>query len=62
MRQIDGRWVCVECGAVLDIASDENPKATIHAASGKPNVRVLVVDGKEVHRCEVRQDRDPNLR
>ena len=55
MRQLDGRWVCVECGATIDVPNGKDPKPTIHAASGKPNMRVLMIDGKEVHRCEVRR-------
>ena len=53
MRLIDGRWVCRQCGAVLDVPTDRDPKVVIKAASGKPNVRVLMLGDTEVHRCEI---------
>jgi hypothetical protein len=31
----------------------EEPLATIIAAGGKPNVRVLKVGRREIHRCEI---------
>ncbi len=55
MRQHDGKWVCAHCGAELDVPKGAEPKVTIHAASGKPNVRVLMLDGKEIHRCEIKR-------
>ena len=57
MRQLDGRWLCVECGAELHVPQGEEPKVSLHAASGKPNVRVLKLGNKEIHRCEVRTAR-----
>jgi hypothetical protein len=38
---------------VLDIESDAEPLVVFHAASGEPNVRVISVEGREMHRCEV---------
>ena len=55
MRLHDGRYECTLCGAVLDVDSETEPKVAIHAASGKPNERVLSIDGNEIHRC-VRPD------
>jgi hypothetical protein len=54
MRHLDGKWLCAECGAVLHVADGDEPKVTIHAASGKPNVRVLMLRGVEIHRCEIK--------
>ena len=53
MRQPDGHWVCVQCGAKLDVPRDVQPVVTIHGASGKPNIRVLKVGRSEIHRCEL---------
>ena len=57
MRLNDGRYECAHCGAVLDIPLVEEPKVTIHAASGKPNMRVLTRHGKEIHRCDLDADK-----
>jgi hypothetical protein len=29
----------------------KDPRVTIHASSGKPNIRTLSLDGKEIHSC-----------
>ena len=52
MRRRGDRYECALCGAELDIPLDAKPKVTIKAASGKPNVRVLTIRRKEIHRCE----------
>jgi hypothetical protein len=57
MRLRDGRYECANCGVQLDVTPHGEPNATIHAAGGKPNVRVLKVDGREIHRCEVEVQR-----
>ena len=60
MRLIDGRYECAYCGAVLDLPSDAEPMVVFHASSGRPNVRVISLDGNEIHRCEVRdRESDP---
>jgi hypothetical protein len=53
MRLSDGRYECSYCRAVLDIPLDKAPHVYIRAASGKPNVRVLIVDGCAIHSCEI---------
>jgi len=53
MRLVDDRYVCALCGMQLDLAADSVPTLTIHAARGKPNLRVVTFDGVEIHRCEV---------
>jgi hypothetical protein len=57
MRLNDGRYECVHCGAVLDIPLVGEPKVMIHGASGEPNMRVLSLNGKEIHRCDVDADK-----
>jgi hypothetical protein len=51
MRRVDGRFECVLCGSVLDVRADATPLVTLVARSGEPNMRVISVDGVEVHAC-----------
>jgi hypothetical protein len=51
MRFEGGRYICAQCGAVLDIAVTTRPQISIRAASGKPNVRIISVNRDEIHRC-----------
>jgi hypothetical protein len=54
MRLHDGRYLCRQCGSELEIPlRATEPLATIHAASGKPNMRVITCAGLEIHRCEI---------
>ena len=53
MRKRRGKWTCKQCGAVLDIPADRQPDVMIAAASGQPNVRILTIDGEEIHRCVI---------
>ena len=55
MRLVDGRYECAQCGAVLAIAPEAQPMVVFHAASGQSTVRVITVDGAEIHRCETRE-------
>src|SRR3954453_18364356 len=51
VRIENGRWVCSWCGAVVDIPTDKTWRTEIHATGGHANERVVMVEGKEVHRC-----------
>jgi hypothetical protein len=53
VRLDEGRWICKQCGAVLNVPAGRDPKVTIKGASGRPNVRILSIDGEEIHRCEI---------
>jgi hypothetical protein len=53
MRQHDGRWVCVECGARVAVPIGATPRVAIHVAAGQPTVRLLRIGAVEVHRCAV---------
>ena len=53
VRKSGSTWTCRQCGAVIDIEPGRVPDVRIHGASGRPNVRVLVLDGKQIHRCEI---------
>jgi hypothetical protein len=48
----DGSYVCALCGAELDV-SEHDTVTTIAGSSGKPNLRILSIGGKEIHRCEL---------
>jgi hypothetical protein len=48
-----GENKCSVCGVELDLPLDAKPRTMIAGASGKPNMHVISVDGKEIHRCEV---------
>jgi len=59
VRRVGFLWRCVECGEDLDLPEHSAPPQTVlHAAGGKPNMRVLMVDGAEVHRCVVARTRE----
>jgi hypothetical protein len=48
----------------LDMANAEEFGAELkraHAAGGKPNVRVLKLDGREIHRCVVGQQSESSI-
>jgi len=53
VRLVNGKWLCVLCGAELDVPDGKQPKVMLIGRSGKRNVRALVIDGMEIHRCEV---------
>ena len=53
MRLRDGRYECSHCGHILDIPLIEKPRVVIRAMSGKPNVRSLELDGREIHSCVI---------
>ena len=56
MRVIDGHYQCSHCGQVLDIpATTTDPHVVVRAFAGQPNVRSLMLDGRELHRCELSQ-------
>jgi hypothetical protein len=51
MRRVDGHFECMLCGAVVYIPAYATPLVTLVARSGEPNMRVISVDGVEVHAC-----------
>ncbi len=53
MRLHDDRYECALCGAVLDIPLTAMPRVMLTARGGERTVRVLSVDGREVHRCVI---------
>ena len=53
LQRLDGEVVCKRCGAQLAIPAGHTPEKTFLAESGKPVVRLVKVDGDEIHRCLV---------
>jgi hypothetical protein len=53
MRVRNGKHVCALCGADLNIPITTRPKTVIMDGSDRPRVRVLSVNGEEIHRCEM---------
>jgi len=45
----DGTYVCMLCGATIEIPPGKRPLVIVKAASGRPNLRAIVLDGKELH-------------
>jgi hypothetical protein len=53
LRTERGQWVCKQCGAHLEVPEGQRPDVMIAAASGQPNMRILSIDGREIHRCVI---------
>ena len=54
VQRRDGRDNCSLCGEEIPIPRRRSFRTIIIGVSGKPNVRVVTVEGAEVHRCEIR--------
>jgi hypothetical protein len=52
VRLENGNYVCVLCGAPLEV-SETDTVTTIAGSSGKPTDRILSKDGVVIHRCEL---------
>ena len=59
VRLRDGIYECAHCGTVLDVAAGEVPQFVIVALSGEPNIRVLFLHHREIHRGIVDDGREP---
>jgi hypothetical protein len=44
---------CAQCGVRLDVPEGVAPQVSIEGASGASNMRILSIDGKEIHRCMI---------
>jgi hypothetical protein len=49
----ESEYECAHCGQVLDLPVFADPQVVMRAAGAKPNVRVLIFNGVEIHRCDV---------
>jgi len=62
VRLVDGRYECALCGVRLDIPGDDEPRVMIKAGGGERPMRVLIMDGVEIHACVVSTPRAPEVR
>jgi hypothetical protein len=53
VRFRQGRYECAQCRIALEVPPYATPVVTIIAASGKPNMRAVSIDGVEIHRCVI---------
>jgi hypothetical protein len=60
VQQVDGRWRCTLCGALINVPSKSTPYVALKAASGGPTMRTLNVDGHEIHRCPLGAESAPS--
>ena len=59
MRRLGhGRYECTICAAVIVVETDETPFDFTVAGPDSPNERVVMLSGKEVHRCVVKATAD----
>ena len=57
LRFVDGRYECAQCGERLGITAETPVKLILHGTSGRQTFRVILVDGREIHRCAVDERR-----
>jgi hypothetical protein len=55
MRLENGKYRCVLCQQILSVPAASRPRVIISAASGRPTMRVITYEGREIHRCPVRE-------
>jgi hypothetical protein len=53
VRLVNGKWQCAYCQAELDVPEGQQPISMLISASGRPRERALLLNGQEIHRCEV---------
>ena len=52
MRRVGATtWVCTGCNKVIHVADGRRAVELELRSDGEPPVRVIAVDGKQVHRC-----------
>jgi hypothetical protein len=60
MRLRGGVYECAECGAAINVARADESRVQIqiHQAGGsKQTLRVMTLDGCEIHRCQIASTR-----
>ena len=63
MRVRDGRYECSDCGAALELSSlDEALRVVVYETTAEPKVRILTLNGHELHRCTVSDVGDATAR
>jgi len=58
MQFVDDGDACAWCGAIMDAPHVGGVIAAVVVEAGKPDTRLVVFDGKEIHRCERRAQRE----
>jgi len=53
VRLRDGQYECAQCGKPLGLKRGAKPRVEIHETAGKRRTRVIVYEGREIHRCEI---------
>jgi hypothetical protein len=51
VERVDGTTRCILCGEEVPDPVGKSTRTTIIGSSGQPNIRVVMVDGTEIHRC-----------
>ncbi len=51
----NSRYECVVCGTAFEFPIARDPVVVIKADGGSPNVRTIVFEGREIHRCPIGQ-------
>jgi hypothetical protein len=59
MRHWNGRDRCIVCSADVDLPVGPQVRTMIIGTAGTANVRVVSVNGKEIHRCAMGQPLPP---
>ncbi len=55
-KRVNGHDLCTLCGEEVEVPAGTKPQTTIAGASGKRNVRILKVENREIHRCEMSEE------
>ena len=52
LKRRGSRYECALCGeTLLGLTTESKVQKVLVGASGRDNMRALMVDGKEIHRC-----------
>ena len=55
VRLVNGRYMCAQCGAFLDVDPETTKRLRFDLSSDHRLARIILVDGEELHRCVVEQ-------
>jgi hypothetical protein len=61
VRITNGRHECALCGADLKIPITTKPQSVIADGTDRSRVRVLLVKGEEIHRCEMPSQKQASI-
>jgi len=49
----NGKYLCVLCGAEIDVIHDQRQRVFIRVDGARPNMRVISLAGTELHACQI---------